>query len=182
MEIAQFYIEIAHFCFIYYCKTFKNVINFLRKGKYMKIIAENRKALHDYFIEDKYTAGIVLVGSEVKSIRAGKINLKDSYGVIKGGEVFLIGTNISTYEKATMLATDPMRTRKLLLNRSEIDKLERKVKIKGYALIPLNVFFEKGLVKITLAVARGKQNYDKKDSIKEKDIKRETERTLKGIK
>ena len=148
----------------------------------MKIIAENRKALHDYFVEEKYTAGIVLVGSEVKSIRAGKMNLKDSYAVLKGGEVFLIGTNISTYEKTTALAPDPMRTRKLLLNRSEIDKLDRKVKTKGYSLVPLNAFFEGSLVKITLALVRGKQNYDKKDAIKEHDIKRETERTLKSIK
>ena len=148
----------------------------------MKIIAENRKALHDYFVEEKYTAGIVLVGSEVKSIRAGRINLKDSYAVLKGGEVFLIGTNISTYEKTTALAPDPMRTRKLLLNRSEIDKIERKVKIKGYSLVPLNAFFEGSLVKITLALVRGKQNYDKKDAIKEHDIKRETERIIKSIK
>ncbi|MBQ7579196.1 MAG: SsrA-binding protein SmpB [Clostridia bacterium] len=148
----------------------------------MKIIAENRKALHDYFIEEKYTAGIVLVGSEVKSIRAGKINLKDSFGIIKGGEVFLVGTNISTYEKTTNLAPDPMRTRKLLLNRSEIDKLDRKVKIKGYSLVPLNVFFEGSLVKVTLALVRGKQNFDKKNTIKEQDIKRETERELKNIK
>ncbi len=147
----------------------------------MKIIAENRKALHDYFIEDKLEAGIVLEGSEVKSVREGKVNLKDSYCIIKNGECFLLGTNISTYDKTTMLAPDANRTRKLLLSKQEILKLERKTKIKGYTIIPLKIYFKNQLVKIEIALAKGKQEFDKKDTIKAKDIKREQERELKNF-
>ena len=147
----------------------------------MKIIAENRKALHDYFIEDKLEAGIVLEGSEVKSVREGKVNLKDSYCIIKNGECFLLGTNISTYDKTTMLAPDANRNRKLLLSKQEILKLERKTKIKGYTIIPLKIYFKNQLVKIEIALAKGKQEFDKKDTIKAKDIKREQERELKNF-
>ena len=144
-----------------------------------KIIAENRKALHDYFVEDKFEAGIVLEGSEVKSVRAGKVNLKDSFAIVKGGELFLIGTNISTYAKTTMLAPNPTRTRKLLLHKEELSKIERKTKIKGYTLIPLDMHFKAGLIKVQIGLCRGKQEFDKKQSLKEKDIKREMEREFK---
>lgn len=147
----------------------------------MKVIAENRKALHDYFIEDKFEAGIELLGSEVKSIRAGKVNLKDSYCIIKNGECFLLGTNISTYDKTTMLAPDAMRTRKLLLNRQEINKLERKIKIKGYTIVPLKLYFKNQLIKLEIALAKGKQEFDKKDTIKAKDLKREQDREIKNF-
>lgn len=150
-------------------------------GTGLKIIAENRKAFHDYFVEDKFEAGIVLEGSEVKSIRAGKINLKDSYCIIKNGELFLIGTNISTYEKTSMLAPDPLRTRKLLLSRQEIDKIERKIKIKGYTVVPLKVYFKGQYAKLEIALVRGKMEFDKKDTIKEKDIKRDLDRELKSF-
>ncbi|MBQ7453271.1 MAG: SsrA-binding protein SmpB [Clostridia bacterium] len=144
-----------------------------------KIIAENRKALHDYFVEDKFEAGIVLEGSEVKSVRAGKVNLKDSFAIVKGGELFLVGTNISTYAKTTMLAPNPTRTRKLLLHKEELSKIERKTKIKGYTLIPLDMHFKAGLIKVQIGLCRGKQEFDKKQSLKEKDIKREMEREFK---
>ena len=144
-----------------------------------KIITENRKALHDYFVEDRFEAGIVLEGSEVKSVRAGKVNLKDSFAIVKGGELFLIGTNISTYEKTTMLAPNQTRSRKLLLHKEELSKIERKTKIKGYTLVPLNMHFKNGMVKVEIGLCRGKQEFDKKQSIKEKDIKREMEREFK---
>lgn len=147
-----------------------------------KIIAENRKAFHDYFIEDKVVAGIVLEGSEVKSARAGKFHLKDSYCLVRNGEVFLINANISTYDKTSVLAPDPKRTRKLLLNRAEINKIERKIKIKGYALIPLKAELRGQFVKVEIALCRGKMEYDKKDAIQLKDAKRDTEREIKSLK
>jgi len=148
----------------------------------IKVIAENRKAFHDYFIEDKLEAGVVLEGCEVKSVREGKINLKDSFCIFKNGELFLLGVNISTYAKTTMLAPNPMRTRKLLLGKSELAKIERKIKIKGYSCVPLKAYFKRQLVKLEIALVRGKQLFDKKDTIKERDQKREVERELKSVK
>lgn len=148
----------------------------------IKVIAENRKAFFDYFIEEKFEAGIVLEGSEVKSIRAGKVNLKDSYCIVKDGELFLLGTNISTYDKTSVLAPDPIRTRKLLLNRSELLKIERKIKIKGFTVVPLKIYFKEQFVKIEIALVRGKMEYDKKDTIKAKDLKREQEQEIKNLK
>ena len=146
----------------------------------MKLIADNKKAFFDYFIEDKYEAGIVLCGCEVKSIRAGKVNLKDSYVVVKNNEVFLIGAHIAEYEKADGLnKIDTRRTRKLLLSRGEITKLERKVKIKGFTLVPTKMYFSKNLVKVEIGVARGKELHNKKQSLKEQDIKREMDKELK---
>lgn len=146
-----------------------------------QIVADNRKAYYDYTIEDKYTAGIALQGVEIKSVRAGKVNLKDSYVIIRNGEVFLLGAHIAEYEKADgMNKVDTRRTRKLLLKKSEILKLERKVNIKGYTLVPTQMFLVNNLAKVEIAVAKGKELYNKKESIKEKDIKRETERQLKG--
>lgn len=146
-----------------------------------QIVADNKKAYYDYTIEDKYTAGIALQGVEIKSVRAGKVNLKDSYVIIRNGEVFLLGAHIAEYEKADgMNRVDTRRTRKLLLKKSEILKLERKVNIKGYTLVPTQMFLVNNLAKVEIAVAKGKELYNKKESIKEKDIKRETERQLKG--
>lgn len=146
-----------------------------------QIVADNKKAYYDYTIEDKYTAGIALQGVEIKSVRAGKVNLKDSYVIIRNGEVFLLGAHIAEYEKADgMNKVDTRRTRKLLLKNSEILKLERKVNIKGYTLVPTQMFLVNNLAKVEIAVAKGKELYNKKESIKEKDIKRETERQLKG--
>lgn len=146
-----------------------------------QIVADNKKAYYDYTIEDKYTAGIALQGVEIKSVRAGKVNLKDSYVIIRNGEVFLLGAHIAEYEKADgMNKVDTRRTRKLLLKKSEILKLERKVNIKGYTLVPTQMFLVNNLAKVEIAVAKGKELYNKKESIKEKDIKRETERQLKS--
>jgi SsrA-binding protein len=148
-----------------------------------KLIADNKKAYFDYFIEDKFQAGLVLEGVEIKSVRAGKVNLKDSYVMIKNGEVFLMGAHIAEYEKADGLnKIDTRRTRKLLLTKSEIRKLERKVNIKGYTIVPTKMYLSHNLAKLEIAVAKGKELYNKKDSLKEKDIKRETDRMLKGYK
>ena len=148
-----------------------------------KLIADNKKAYFDYFIEDKFQAGLVLEGVEIKSVRAGKVNLKDSYVMIKNGEVFLMGAHIAEYEKADGLnKVDTRRTRKLLLTKFEIRKLERKVNIKGYTIVPTKIYLSHNLAKLEIAVAKGKELYNKKDSLKEKDIKRETDRMLKGYK
>ncbi len=146
-----------------------------------QIVADNKKAYYDYTIEDKFTAGIVLEGVEIKSVRAGKVNLKDSYVIVKNGEVFLLGCHIAEYEKADGLKkVDTRRTRKLLLKKSEILKLERKVNIKGYTLVPTKMFLVNNLAKVEIAVAKGKELYNKKNSIKEKDLKREADRVLKS--
>ena len=146
-----------------------------------QIVADNKKAYYDYTIEDKFLAGIVLQGVEIKSVRAGRVNLKDSYVIVKNGEVFLLGAHIAEYEKADVLAkVDTRRSRKLLLKKSEILKLSRKVNIKGYTLVPTKMLLVNNRAKVEIAVAKGKELYNKKDSLKEKDIKRETERQLKA--
>ena len=147
----------------------------------MKIIAENRKAYHDYFIDDNVECGIVLTGSEVKSARNAKMNLRDSYVTIKNGEVFLINAHISTYDKTSNFIVNETRTRKLLLHKTEIAKLERKVKEKGYTLIPTKAYFNKSLLKLEVGIAKGKQLFDKKQDKMKKDSERETERELKKI-
>jgi len=141
-----------------------------------KNIASNKKAYHDYFIEDKYEAGIVLVGTEVKSIRQGKVNLKDSYVNIKNGEAFVYNLHISPYEKGNIYNVDPMRVRKLLLNKREIRKLIGLVTLNGYSLIPLSLYLKNGLVKMEMAAARGKKNYDKRQDIAKKDAERRMQR------
>ena len=146
----------------------------------IKNIAQNKKARHDYFIEETYEAGIELFGTEVKSIRQGKINLKDSYAAIYKGEVYVYNMHISPYEKGNIFNKDPMRTRKLLLNKYEINKLIGYVQQKGYTLVPLSVYFKGSLVKIELAVAKGKQLHDKRQAIAERDAKREMEREFRG--
>ena len=147
----------------------------------MKIIAENRKAYHDYFIDDTIECGMVLAGSEVKSARNAKMNLRDSYVTIKNGEVFLINAHISTYDKTSAYAEKETRTRKLLLHKSEIDKLDRKVKEKGYTLIPTKAYFNKSLLKLEVGIAKGKQLFDKKQDKIKKDSEREVEREIKTI-
>ena len=147
----------------------------------MKIVATNRKAYHDYFILDTYEAGIVLKGSEVKSIRLGNINLKDSYvSVSKNNEVFIKNVYIKTYDKTTAFVLDERRDRKLLLNRSEINKIWNKVKEKGMTIVPLQVYFKGQNVKVEIALAKGKHTYDKKDVLKDKDTFRELQRDLKN--
>ena len=146
----------------------------------IKNIAQNKKARHDYFIEETYKAGIELFGTEVKSIRQGKVNLKDSYAGIYKGEVYVYNMHISPYEKGNIFNKDPLRTRKLLLNRYEINKLIGYVQQKGYTLVPLSIYFKGSLVKIQLAVAKGKQLHDKRQAIAERDAKREMEREFRG--
>ena len=145
----------------------------------MKLITENRKAYHDYTIDEKLETGISLVGSEIKSIKQGRINLKDAYCIIKNGELFLLGAHISTFEKTSSFAPDQLRTRKLLAHKAEILKLERKTKIKGYSLVPLSVYIVNGKAKLEIGVAKGKREYEKRDAIKERESRREIERSLK---
>lgn len=143
-----------------------------------KVLASNRKARHDYFIEDTLEAGIVLTGTEVKSIRQGKLNLKDSYALVEGGEVYLLNMHISPYEQGNIYNTDPVRKRKLLLHKREITKLIGLIQQKGYSLIPLSVYLKKGKVKIELSVAIGKKNYDKRHEIAKKDAERRMKQHL----
>lgn len=145
----------------------------------MKLITENREARHNYFLESPIEAGLVLLGSEVKSIRAGKVNLKDSYVVVRGGEVFLLNCFIAGFEKTGMFKPDERRTRKLLLNKQEILKLERKIKEKGYTIVPTKMYFEGDKVKVEIALAKGKHLFDKKRDMMKSDLKRDAERQLK---
>ena len=149
----------------------------IKKG--IKVIAENRKAYHDYFIDEKFETGIVLSGTEVKSLRAGKVNLKDSYVQVKEGEIFLIGVHISPYEQGNRFNLDPMRTRKLLMHKSEILKLRSQLEQKGLTLVPLEVYLKGRLVKVEVGLARGKKLYDKREAIAKKDQRREAEKDFK---
>lgn len=146
----------------------------------IKLIAQNKKARHEYFIHDEYEAGLVLVGSEVKSLRAGKANLKDAYGKIKNGEVWVHQMHISPYPYAYYNNHDPLRPRKLLLHNYEIKKLYGKLNEKGMSLIPLKLYFKGGKVKLSLGVAKGKKKYDKRQTIRERDEKRDQEREKKN--
>jgi SsrA-binding protein len=153
--------------------------NMAGAGENIKIIAQNRKAYHEYFIDDKIECGIVLAGTEVKSLRKGAVNFRDSYAEIRNGECFLCGMHISPYEQGNIFNKDPLRDRKLLLHKSEINRLLGFVKQKGLTLVPLELYFSKGKVKLLLGVARGKKLYDKRDSIAAKDTAREIDRRLK---
>lgn len=146
----------------------------------IKIIATNKKAYHDYFIEDTYEAGIVLVGSEVKSVRLGQVNLKDSYCMVKGGNLELVNAHISPYEKGSFFNVDARRTRKLLMHKAEIDKLRGKFEIKGFTLVPTKLYFKQGLVKVEIGLAKGKELHDKRKALADKDMKRSLERQLKN--
>ncbi len=147
--------------------------------KGVKVIAQNRKARHEYFIEDTYECGLVLFGTEVKSIRAGKVNLKDSYCIVKNSEIFVHGMHVSPYEQGNIYNKDPFRDRKLLLHRREIDRLHGLSQAQGMSLIPLQLYLKDGLIKMELAVAKGKKLYDKRHDIADRDSKREMERSLK---
>ncbi len=144
-----------------------------------KTLARNRKARHQYFIEEKFEAGIALQGTEVKSVRAGKVNLKDSYARVENGELFLYNMHISPYDQASRFNHDPLRTRKMLMHRREIGKLAGYVQEKGYTLVPLSIYLKKNRVKVELALAKGKKDYDKRRSIAERDARREMERAFK---
>lgn len=144
-----------------------------------KAIANNKKAWHEFFIEQTFETGIVLSGTEVKSIRLGKVNLKDSYASVKNGEVFIYGMHISPYEQGNLMNKDPLRDRKLLLHRSEIDKLIGYTQQKGMAIVPLKLYFKNRRVKVELAIAKGKKLYDKRHDTAERDAKREIDRRLK---
>ena len=139
---------------------------------------KNKKAFFDYFIEDKYEAGIVLTGTEIKSIRKGSANLKDSYARIKNSEVFLTNMFISTYEEGNRFNHDERRERKLLLNKKEIYKIRDKIEKEGYSLIPVRLYLKNGRAKLEIGIAKGKKNYDKRQSLKEKYIKREMQKTM----
>ena len=139
----------------------------------------NRKAKYDFDIEDTIECGIVLTGTEVKSIRDGRANLKDSYAIIRNNEVFLVNTHISHYEQGNIFNHDETRSRKLLLHKKEILKLKDKLEIEGYTLVPLKIYFVKNKAKVLIGVAKGKKNYNKKETIKERDIQREMEKSLK---
>lgn len=149
---------------------------------HIKLIAENRKARHDYFIEEQFEAGMVLMGTEVKSLRQGRANLKDAYGRIKKGEVYVHQMHISPYPFAYYDNHEPLRVRKLLLHKHEIKKLYGKMNERGYALIPLRLYFRDGKVKLLLALARGKKKYDKRESIRQREEKRNLDRQRKQYK
>ena len=144
-----------------------------------KLIANNKKVYHDYFLEEKYEIGISLAGTEVKSLRMGKCSIKESFVRIENEEVYIYGMHISPYEKGNIFNKDPLRPRKLLLHKSEIRKLIGKIKEKGYTLVPVEVYFNGSLVKVEIALARGKKLYDKRADIAKKDQKREAARDLK---
>lgn len=151
----------------------------MAKEKGSRLIANNKKAYHDYFIEDTYEAGIALAGTEVKSLRMGKCSIKESFIGVDNEEVYIYQMHISPYEKGNIFNKDPLRTRKLLLHRYEINKLIGQQKVKGYTLVPLKVYFKDSRVKIEVGLARGKKLYDKREDIAKKDAKREAERDFK---
>ena len=148
--------------------------------EHIKIVAKNNKAYHDYFIEEKFEAGIELAGTEVKSIRQGNVNLKDSFCIIKDGQLSVLGMHISPYEKGNIFNKDPRRNRRLLMHKREILRLFGKIKQDGYSLIPLTVYFKNSRVKLELGLAKGKKLYDKRDSAAARDAKREIDRTMKS--
>jgi SsrA-binding protein len=146
-----------------------------------KILASNRKATHDYFVEDRLEAGIALRGSEMKSVRAGKVQLREAYVRVDGAEVWLVNAHISVYDPAARQNHDPLRPRKLLLHRKEIAKLAEKIKLKGYTVIPLDMHLTtKGLAKVTIALAKGKRQYDKRQTIARRESERDMERALRA--
>lgn len=149
------------------------------KDEDIKLVANNKKARHDYFIEKIYEAGLVLKGTEVKSIRQGRVNLKESYVIVKGGEVFVFGMHISPYKEGNIFNEDPLRTRKLLLNKNEIRKISQDVKLAGSTVVPLRLYFKNGRAKLEIALAKGKKLYDKRESQRERDIKRSLDRKYK---
>jgi SsrA-binding protein len=148
-------------------------------GENIKLVANNKKAYFDYFIEDKYEAGIALHGTEVKSLRMGKCSIKESFLRIENGEVYIYGMHISPYEKGNIFNKDPLRVKKLLMHKFEINKISGQLATKGYTLVPLQVYFKGSLVKVEIGLARGKKLYDKRQDIAKKDIRREAEKDFK---
>jgi SsrA-binding protein len=146
----------------------------------MKIVAQNRKAFHDYFIEETFEAGMILTGTEVKSLRDGKANLKDSYVIIKDAEAFLLNCHISPYSHGNIMNHDPVRTRKLLLHRKEITRLQGLAAQKGYSLVPLKIYFKESRAKIEIGLVKGKRQYEKRETIKKKEADREIARAMKN--
>ena len=146
----------------------------------MKIVAQNRKAFHDYFVEETFEAGMVLTGTEVKSLRDGKANLKDSYVIIKDSEAFLLNCHISPYTHGNIMNHDPVRTRKLLLHRKEITRLQGMAAQKGYSLVPLKIYFKESRAKVEIGLVKGKRQYEKRETIKKKEAAREIERAMKS--
>lgn len=151
----------------------------MAKRETQKLIANNKKAFHDFFIDETYEAGIALHGTEVKSMRMGKCSIKESFIRIEDGEVFVYGMHVSPYEKGNIFNKDPLRVKKLLLHKYEINKLQGKIKEKGYTLVPLQVYFKEGKVKVEIGLARGKKLYDKRADIAKKDQRREAEKEFK---
>ena len=151
----------------------------MSKEKDSRLIANNKKAYHDYFIEEKYEAGIALHGTEVKSLRMGQCSIKESFIRIEKNEVYIYGMHISPYEKGNIFNKDPLRVKKLLLHKDEIRKLQGKISEKGYTLVPLQVYFKKSLIKVEIGLAKGKKLYDKRQDIARKDQRREAERDFK---
>jgi SsrA-binding protein len=149
------------------------------KDKDRNVIAQNKRASHDYFIEETYEAGIVLKGTEIKSMRAGRMNLKDSFARISNGEMYLHNAHISEYEQGNRYNHEPTRARKLLLHKKQINTLIGQTQQKGYALVPLKVYLKNGFAKVLIGLAKGKKNYDKRETLKRKDAKREVDRALK---
>lgn len=147
-----------------------------------KVVATNRKAYHDYHIEETYEAGIALTGTEIKSVRAGSVNLRDSYAQVRNGELWLVNTHVAPYEPASRQNVDPYRDRKLLMHRHEIMRLQGRVQEKGYTLVPLRMYLKKNRVKVEIGLARGKRQYDKRAAISQRDAAREMERALKRTK
>lgn len=150
-----------------------------QKNEGVKTVCENRKARHDYFIHETYEAGLELFGTEVKSLRAGRANLKDAYGAVKRGELFIEGMHISPYEEGSIFNRDPLRPKRLLMHKAEILKLFGKTREKGFTLVPLRVYFKRGRAKLELALASGKHTFDKRRSLQDKAMKRDVERALK---
>uniref|UniRef100_UPI0040576926 SsrA-binding protein SmpB n=1 Tax=Acetatifactor sp. TaxID=1872090 RepID=UPI0040576926 len=151
----------------------------MAKKETQKLIANNKKAFHDFFIDETYEAGIALHGTEVKSMRMGKCSIKESFIRIENGEVFVYGMHVSPYEKGNIFNKDPLRVKKLLMHKYEINKLQGKIREKGYTLVPLQVYFKEGKVKVEIGLARGKKLYDKREDIAKKDQRREAEKEFK---
>ena len=151
------------------------------KNAQIRLIANNKKAYHDYFIIEKYECGIELYGTEIKSIRMGRASIKEAYVDIEGGEAYIDGMNISPYEKGNLFNRDPLRRKKLLLHKNEIRKLAAAVQQDGYTIVPLEVYLKKGRAKVEIGLAKGKHVYDKREDIRKRDLRRETERDYKDV-
>ncbi|HCW23759.1 MAG TPA: SsrA-binding protein [Lachnospiraceae bacterium] len=151
------------------------------KNAQIRLIANNKKAYHDYFIIEKYECGIELFGTEIKSIRMGRVSIKEAYVDIEGGEAYIDGMNISPYEKGNLFNRDPLRRKKLLLHKNEIRKLAAAVQQDGYTIVPLEVYLKKGRAKVEIGLAKGKHVYDKREDIRKRDLRRETERDYKDV-